>query len=114
MADIAHVRDGFVGFANERILPHLPQNKQFLAGMMIGLASSRADSLYNSLADNQAVKMLGLIGQDGSIDIQSLYGAAKDQIRKTGSVPLDVPMLGTLTFSEADIDALYQHIQMGG
>lgn len=114
MADIAHVRDGFIGFANERVLPHLPQTQQFMAGMLIGLAGSRADVLLNELSGNGTVRALGIIQENGEVDVERLYATAKDQIHRTGYVELTIPMIGALRFNEADLDALYQHINQGG
>lgn len=113
MTDIARVRDGVVGFANANVLPHLPQKQQFLAGMAIGLASAKAENMLTVAAGNPAVKMLGVVN-GREVDTDALYAAAKDQIRKLGVLEIDIPIIGTLRFNEADLDALYQHIQQGG
>ena len=109
MIDIAHVRDGMVEYISDNVITHLPVQQQLLAGMILGVARSRADGIISELAKHPAVKMLGVM--DGQkIDIDVLYQAAKEQMQKIGKLSLDIPMIGSLTFDESDLDTLYRSI----
>lgn len=98
MVDLERVKLGILSFANDQVIPNLPQTQQFIAGMGIGLIMSKADRLVDQLSSNSAVQMLGVI--DGhQIDVDGLYHAAKEQIHRTPKIEVDVPLIGKLVFS---------------
>jgi hypothetical protein len=53
--------------------------------------------------------MLGLI-EDDMIDDDALFVALREQMNRQGSVQLDVPWLGKMTFSAPDVDAMQRAI----
>ena len=113
MTDIAHVRNGFVNYANSSLIPLLPSSKQFVAGLAVGLAASKADAIADALADNTVVRTLGLIDEHKMIDIDALYSTAKQQLQRGLPLEIDLPFIGAMRLNEADVDALYQSIQRG-
>lgn len=109
MIEVKKVAAGFTEYANRHILPKMPPTKQFVAGMALGLVGSRAEDLFGLLTDKEWAKALGLT--DGRlVDIDRLYAVAKEQATKLGTIPIEVPMLGLLTFNSNDLDDLYRII----
>lgn len=51
--------------------------------------------------------------ENGHIDVDGIYEDAKETIREMGKVRVTIPFLDTFTFSESDIDCLYNCI-IGG
>lgn len=82
MTDIERIKSGIMEYANTDVIPKLPVKKQFIAGLAVGLATSRADMILENLSHNQAVQAMGLI--DGrTVDVEAIYNAAKEQIHRT-------------------------------
>lgn len=109
MVTLQQFTDGLKGYMQSGVLPHLPTDKQFLAGVALGVATSKADKVAQTLKDNQLVKMLGLIDGD-MLDDEALIVAMREQMNRQGSWQLDVPLLGRLTFTAQDVDALQRAI----
>lgn len=109
MVTLQQFTDGLKGYMQNSVLPHLPTDKQFLAGVALGVATSRADRIAQTLKDNQLVKMLGLVDGD-MLDDEALVVAMREQMNRQGSWQLDVPLLGRLTFTAQDVDALQRAI----
>lgn len=51
--------------------------------------------------------------ENGLIDIEGIYEDAKETIREMGKIRVTIPFLDTFTFTESDIDCLYNCI-IGG
>ena len=78
---------GAVRFADNEIIPHLPGGK----GIGAGVALAR------------------IMDEQGNIDIDRLYSAARPKFENKLSV--DVPLIGSLKFDQNDVDKLYKYIQ---
>ena len=110
MVSVNKIRDGVIEYAHARVLPKLSPGKQFAAGTVLGIAAARVDAIANELAANSAVRATGIITENGMVDIDTLYNAAMAQLRRQKTLPLDVPLIGRLTFDENDIAELYRTI----
>lgn len=82
---------------------------KWAAGAAVALALRRADQIYHhQIADNAIVRALGLVdGED--VDVDAIYAELLKQAQQ-GSATLNVPMLGPVTFTAADVESLYRHI----
>ena len=69
----------------------------------------KATHIFNSLKSNEIVKMLELISEDDEIDVDSIYKELKKQAEKRYRI--DLPLIGTMTFTTTDVDKLYHSIQ---
>ena len=110
MVSAAQIRDGVLEYANAHILPKLTPGKQFAAGTALGIAAARAEELLRAIAENSAVKAMGVVSENGMVDIDALYNAAITQLKRQKTLPVDIPMIGRLTFDESDITELYRTI----
>lgn len=109
MVTLQQFTDGLRGYAQSQVIPHLPADRQFVAGVALGVVASRADKIAQKLKDNPLVSMLGLI-EDDMVDDDALFVALREQMNRQGNVQLDVPWLGKMTFSGPDVDALQRSI----
>lgn len=112
MVALQQFADGVKRYINNNIIPHLPSNKQFAAGVALGVVASRTDKMIQNLKGNQMVQLLGLIDGD-MIDDDALLVAVREQMAKQGGLQLEVPWIGTLTFNAPDVDALQRAIRGG-
>lgn len=108
MATINQVRRGIEKYMDAEILPKLPKAKAFGMGVYAELLLSQTESQLQKYLELPAVKVLGIVDESGNIDIEKLRDIARK--RMPDSMQLDLPLIGTFTFRDADIDLLYQHI----
>lgn len=102
--------NGVKGYIHSAVIPHMPTDRQFVAGVALGVAANKSDKIVQQLRNNQLVKTLGLIDGD-MVDDDALIIALREQMSRTGSLQVDVPWLGKMTFSMPDVDALQRAVQ---
>lgn len=76
-------------------------------------AAAIVNSKIDSLLTEKNYEMLhstGYISEDGMVDIDRLFMDLSRVAREQGSVTENIPMIGDVTFSEADIASLRRHI----
>ncbi len=79
--------------------------------MAAGIVAARADRVLDVLLQLPAVRVLGIA--DGEmIDEELLFATLAEAARKS-SATAEVPLLGPVTFTEKDVDALRRYV-MGG
>lgn len=63
------------------------------------------------IKDNHELLMhMGYMTEDGLIDIDKVYGDVKHIAREKGSIVQHLPLIGDVTFTEADIDMLRRYM----
>lgn len=82
--------------------------KAWAIGGLTGIVMSRADGLMSTLAQHPIAKALNIVDGE-NIDVDLLYEELKKQAQK-GSITVDVPLIGPVTFGESDVDNLRRHI----
>lgn len=63
-----------------------------------------------ALKDHPAVQMMGIMDEDGNIDLDRLYNAARTRVDGK-KIPWNIPVIGELKFDVNDVDRLYKYIQ---
>ena len=96
--------------ADNEIIPHLPTGKGIGAGIALALIMDGGKSRILALKDHPAVQMMGIMDEDGNIDIDRLYNAARTRVDGK-KIPWDIPVIGELKFDVNDVDRLYKYIQ---
>lgn len=97
-------------YAQSEVLPHLPKEKQFMAGMALGIAAQRSVGALKKLQGTIVNQMLEIITDEG-IDDDVLLGEMRTQMQKSGQLTLDIPLVGGITFGPRDVDALQRAMQ---
>lgn len=100
---------GAVRFADTEIIPRLPSGKGIGAGVALALIMDGSRDYILSLRDNPAVKLMHIMDEQGNIDVDRLYSAARPKFENKLSV--SVPFIGDLKFDQNDVDKLYKFIQ---
>lgn len=103
---------GFSKFIDENILAHYPATsmKRILMAGAISLYLKQGESLVDTLISNPLVTNLGIVKQDGMIDIDIVKETLKKEINKAGFMRVSIPMVGDIDFTPEDADALYKFI----
>lgn len=104
------VMRGIVDYVDAEIMGKLPTSGKWIMGTAIGVATSKAASVAEMLKDNAIAKMLDVVDEDGNIEVDELMTALKSSAEKYGNLSVDVPLMGRMTFSSADVDRLKSYI----
>lgn len=100
---------GAARFADNEIIPHLPGGKGIGAGIALALIMDGGRSRILALREHPAVKLMQIMDEQGNIDLDRLYNAARPKFENKLSV--SVPFIGELKFDQNDVDKLYKYIQ---
>lgn len=108
MYEYNKVMEAIAKFVDEEILTNINGWQKWVLGSGVGIALSDGEELFNNLKNNELIKMLKIIDQD-KINVDKIYKELKKQAKKS-PVSFNIPMLGTLTLKEEDVDKLYKMI----
>ena len=110
MVTVEQIKAGLGDYLQAKIMPRLDNKRQFVLGMAYGLGAGRIDALIAEAWKNQIVKAMGLIDENGRVDIDALYNAAIAQMQAQQRLQVDIPLMGAFTFDEADLRELRECI----
>ena len=110
MVTVEQIKAGIGDYLQAKIMPRLDNKRQFVLGMAYGMGADRIDALIAEAGKNQIVKAMGLIDENGRVDIDALYNAAIAQMQAQHQLQIDIPMMGSFTFDEADLRELRECI----
>ena len=110
MVTIDQAMRGVAQYAENEIIPHLPTGKGIGAGIALALIMDGGKAQLLKLRENPAVQMMGIMDDEGNIDLDRLYNAARTRVDGK-KLPITVPIIGELRFDVGDLDKLYRYIQ---
>lgn len=110
MITIDQIIRGMSRFADTEIIPHLPTGKGIAAGIALSLVMDGGKQQILALREHPAVKMLGIMDEDGKVDLDRLYSAARPKMEGQ-KLPVNIPLIGELKFDVNDLDRLYKIIK---
>ena len=100
---------GIVLFIKGELLPILPDYAKVIGGAALLKNANKLPQILNS----KAVKTIGLIEEDGMIDVdiwaQNIKNAMRDY--SGGKLEITIPMLAPIKITEGDIDTLKRYIK---
>lgn len=104
---------GFSRFIDESVLAHYPATsmKRIIMAGAISLYMKKNEGIVDTLTNNPLFTGLGVIHDNGMIDLDPIRDTLKSEISKAGFMRLSIPMVGDVDFTTDDIDALYRYIQ---
>ena len=109
MVTIDQAMRGAVRFIETEILPHLPTGKGIGAGIAVALIMDGGKEKILSLRSHPVVQVMGVMDENGNVNIDRLYNAARPKFEQ--KLPVSVPFIGELKFDQNDVDKLYRYIQ---
>lgn len=111
MITIDQAMRGFTKFVDYEVIPHLPTGKGIGAGIALALIMDGGKEEILKLRDNPAVKMMNVMDEQGNIDVDRLYNAARPRFQN--KLTVTIPFIGDLRFEQNDIDKLLNYLKEG-
>lgn len=102
--------NGIMRYADREVVTQLPTMGKWLLGTGLGVAGKKASDLAHDLENNQLLKTLGVVDADGRWDTDMIMDEMLQNAHKYGKATIDVPIIGSMTFSEADVQKLFRYI----
>lgn len=110
MYDYNKVINGIAKYIDTEIVDKILGWKKWVVGSGLGIALSNSTNVFNQLKNNEFVKMLNIIDKDNKIDVDKIYKELKKQAKKS-SITFELPMVGSITLNDQDIEKLYELIK---
>ena len=111
--EFERVLDGINRYIDREIYPGLNDLQEFAARLVVGRINSSSASIKEYLMSNGFIMTFGLIDRDGMVEIDQLMHEVKRELERKGSIQVDIPMMGKLTFKPVDVDMLCEEIKRG-
>lgn len=110
MIAITNIGKGIALYADRELLPKLQDGswQKAAAGIAASIVAKRGELLVQGLANNQALSAMQIV-KDGQVDLDLLRDAACERLQGSGMV-INVPVLGSMTFNQDDVNKLYSCI----
>lgn len=108
--NIGQVKNGFSKYLDSEFVQKLEGLKKWAVLAASSVLVQKVDNASEVIINNNIIKAFDIVNEDGLIDIDALKQAFDSAADKTGSVVQQVPLLGPVTFTKADIQKLYDYI----
>lgn len=101
---------GLNRYIDREIYKGLNSVQELVARIVVGRINQNAENIKNIFMNNGFAKTLCIVDHEGMVDIDRLLQDIKREIERQGSIQIDVPMIGKLTFRAEDVDVLHNEI----
>lgn len=109
MVSINQVEKGVAEFLDAELIPKIDGWRKWVAGATLSMAIENARNIFEVYKDNEVLIALGVIQEDGEIDIDRLHDHFMEQAKKC-TASFNLPFIGNITLKASDIDKLYNYI----
>lgn len=106
MVTADQLKRGAARYLDEEITLKLTGWQKWAVGASSAMALENLGAALPQLRENPMIKLMGVIDEAGNVDIDRLYKHFRAEAQK-GATTLSVPMLGTVTLNERDVEKLY-------
>ena len=112
MVTVDKVQRGLAKYIEEQILPPMKGTDRWLVTGAAAMALAKLPAMIQQqLQSGGALKALGVIGTDGTIDIDGIIKSVKPAA-KSSPASINIPFTnGTITLTEADLDVIQRYIE---
>jgi hypothetical protein len=108
--NVERVLNGIVKYMDREILSTMNDWQEFLARLaMARLLNNK--NIGDMIVDNAYAKTFAIIDEHGNVDVDGLHRDMKSLVQGKGKLEVTLPMFGTYTFNESDVDKLFDCIR---
>lgn len=110
MISLDQFKYGLVKYIDNDILPHLSGIQQLAVSTYAALAMLNLENTIIQNKDKLAINMLGVIDENGQIDIEKIYSSMRPQFDNGQKYSVTFPLMGEVMFSQSDLEKLYRYM----
>ena len=110
MVHIDKVKHGLARYIEVEMLPKMHGADAWLTGIVSALLIEHLGEIMKEWHNNSIVKAMHIMDENGNVNLEKIYPLALAQSRRTGPIKMELPLIGTITLAEADIEHIYQRI----
>lgn len=103
--------NGLVDYVEKEIIPKLDTPGKWLVGTMLGMTTAKYKDIAVKMQGNATAKAIGAVSEDGLYDVNLIAENLIKAASRYGNLQINIPMLGTMTFSSADIESASKYIK---
>lgn len=111
MVTMQQVKNGVVRYIDSDLLPQLDGFRKIGLGVYSALAANNIVAVAMKYKDHPAVAVLGIVDENGNVDIDKLYQSVIPMFANGEKQRIDIPMIGELRLDKMDIEKLYHYIK---
>lgn len=104
------VLNGIVKYIDNEVLTKLDTKGKIFLGTGITIAMKNSSEVLSRVQNNEIVKTLGIVDENGQFDVELVAEHLKANASKYGKLQFNVPVVGTLTFTPEDVDRIKEYI----
>lgn len=110
MMHYTRVIQGLTAYLDAEILSKLHGSlKAWMIGAILEAIGDSAENVYRQIQSIPLIDALNIIDGE-NVDVDRAYALLRKQAQR-GPATEKIPLLGPITFSIADVDALFRHIK---
>lgn len=110
MVTVDRIQRGVSRYLDEQLMPHLQGKDRWIMTGLSGLYIAKIPEIVQSYAAKPAIGVLGVIGTDGTIDIEKIINSIRPAAKHC---PAEIPIPltgGSITVTEQDLDLILRYI----
>ena len=104
------VFNGLIKYINKEVFPGFNDVQDVVGRIALRRVVERKHAIKDALTGNGLLKTFAIIDDQGNVDVDGLMEDIKAEIRERQKIQIKIPMFGTFTFVESDIDVLKRYI----
>ena len=113
MVTIERIQRGLSRYIEEQVLPHMQGKDKWLVAGGATMYLQKLPAIVKAAANKEAVKALGVVADDGAVDVEFIINSIKPVARTTPAV-FQMPLsTSTITLREEDLDTILKYITGG-
>lgn len=101
------IQSGLISYIAEDMLPKVDGWQKIAFGAALSLG--REQDVVSQIMSHPSISMLGIVSQDGLVDIERLKNAIGEQMGNQ-RIDINIPIVGTFKVGQSDLERLYQTI----
>ena len=104
------VIDGVAKYIDGEIYGSMNDWQEIMARMAVGRILGNKELLKQKIMENPLLMSFAMIDSDGEMDAEKFLSEIKGVISQKGGLRVQIPLFGTLKFSDSDVDRLRKYI----
>ena len=110
--NMQQIETGVANYLDNELLTQWEKTawQKVVVGIGVSLGIKRYSALAATYLQNPMFKEVGVVDDNGDVDIDLLREVVKENIDNEGFKIDNIPIIGTLMIKKSDVDSLYDYI----